>query len=235
MQMLPCSFTARSSEPIIFVFPPQSSADSYDLREGSASDLLNARVSGEMVSLVLMRYQGRDWHGHLRVKQELPEFFPVCLTCDSDASLTVDVNVHVLKTASCLTLSLFSPYWLINKTSRVLQYQADELSLKHPADLRDIVLFSFRKKNLFSKSKVRPNPPPQVCWSRVQSRRTTKLCELDSLLEFPGCDLMVCLFLQLQLRVSTSSWSDAFSLDTVGSYGCVRCPANNMDFLVRPR
>lgn len=46
---------------------------------------------------------------------------------------------------------------------------------------------------------------------------------------------VLCLFLQLQLRVSTSSWSDAFSMDTVGSYGCVRCPANNMDFLVRPR
>lgn len=114
-----------------------------------------------MVSLVLMRYQGRDWHGHLRVEQELPEFFAVCLTCDSDCNLTVDVNVHVLKTASCLTLSLFSPYWLINKTSRVLQYRADELSLKHPADLRDIVLFSFRKKNLFSKSKVRLNPLPR--------------------------------------------------------------------------
>ncbi|XP_075873846.1 intermembrane lipid transfer protein VPS13C isoform X3 [Nelusetta ayraudi] len=181
--------TLRNYLPYTVRYMMESSADSYDLREGSASDLLNARVSGEMVSLVLMRYQGRDWHGHLRVKQELPEFFPVCLTCDSDANLTVDVNVHVLKTASSLTLSLFSPYWLINKTSRVLQYQADELSLKHPADLRDIVLFSFRKKNLFSKSK-------------------------------------------LQLRVSTSSWSDAFSLDTVGSYGCVRCPANNMDFLV---
>lgn len=38
--------------------------------------------------------------------------------------------------------------------------------------------------------------------------------------------------MQLQLCVSTSSWSDGFSLDTVGSYGCVRCPANNMDFLV---
>ena len=37
---------------------------------------------------------------------------------------------------------------------------------------------------------------------------------------------------QLQLCISTSSWSDGFSLDTVGSYGCVRCPANNMDFLV---
>lgn len=108
-----------------------------------------------MVSLVLMRYQGRDWHGHLKVEQELPEFFAVCLTCNLDNNMTVDVNVHVLKTASCLTLSLFSPYWLINKTSRVLQYQADEICLKHPADLRDIVLFSFRKKNLFSKNKVR--------------------------------------------------------------------------------
>lgn len=38
--------------------------------------------------------------------------------------------------------------------------------------------------------------------------------------------------LQLQLCISTSSWSDGFSLDTVGSYGCVRCPATNMDFLV---
>lgn len=177
-----------------------------------------------------MKYQGRNWHGHLQVEQELPEFFAVCLTCDSDSNMTVDVNVHVLKTASCLTLSLFSPYWLINKTSRVLQYQADELSLKHPADLRDIVLFSFRKKNLFSKSKVRPG---QDFRTDEQQR------QLDSCPEFSGCDLMVikvlCSFLQLQLRVSTSSWSDPFSLDTVGSYGCVRCPANNMDFLVRSR
>lgn len=37
---------------------------------------------------------------------------------------------------------------------------------------------------------------------------------------------------QLQLCISNSSWSDAFSLDTVGSYGCVRCPANSMDYLV---
>lgn len=117
--------------------------------------------------MVLMRYQGRDWHGHLRINQEMPEFFAVCLTCDSDSSMTVDVNVHMMKTASCLMLSLFSPYWIINKTSRVLQYRADEVSVKHPADLRDIILFSFRNKNLFSKSKVRPTPgrfhSPHLC------------------------------------------------------------------------
>ena len=37
---------------------------------------------------------------------------------------------------------------------------------------------------------------------------------------------------QIQLSVSTSSLSDGFSLDTVGSYGCVRCPATSLDYLV---
>ncbi|CAB1424168.1 unnamed protein product [Pleuronectes platessa] len=181
--------TLRNLLPYTLRYMMESSADSYELQEGGTSDLLNARVSGEVMSLVLMRYQGRDWHGHVRVRQDMPEFFNLTLTCDSDGSLTVDVSVHVTRTTSTLLLSLFSPYWIINKTSRVLQYRAEDVSVKHPADFRDIVLFSFRKKTVFSKSK-------------------------------------------LQLSVSTSSWSDGFSLDTVGSYGCVRCPNDNMDFLV---
>uniref|UniRef100_H3CXZ0 Vacuolar protein sorting 13 homolog C n=1 Tax=Tetraodon nigroviridis TaxID=99883 RepID=H3CXZ0_TETNG len=179
----------RNLLPYTVRYMMESSADSYDLPEGSTADLLNARVAREIVSLVLIRYQGRDWHGHIRIQQELAEFFNVCLVCELDTSLTVDISVHVLRTSSCMTLSLFSPYWIINTTSRVLQYRAESVSLKHPADLRDIVLFSFRKKNLFNKSK-------------------------------------------LQLCISNSSWSDAFSLDTVGSYGCVQCPANNMNYLV---
>ncbi|KAM9366322.1 intermembrane lipid transfer protein VPS13C [Symphorus nematophorus] len=181
--------TLRNLLPYTVRYMMENSADSFELPEGSTSDLLNARVSGEIMSLVLMKYQGRNWHGHVRIERDVAEFFTVTLTCDSDTNMTVDVSVHVTRMASRMLLSLFSPYWIINKTSRVLQYRAEDVSVKHPADFRDIILFSFRKKNLFSKNK-------------------------------------------LQLCVSTSSWSDGFSLDTVGSYGCVRCPANNMDFLV---
>ena len=146
---------------LIWSDSPQSSADSYELQEGGTSDLLNARVAGEIMSLVLMRYQGRDWHGHVRIRQEMPEFFTLSLACDSDSNLTVEVSVHVTRTTSQLLLSLFSPYWIINKTSRVLQYRAEDVSVKHPADFRDIVLFSFKKKTVFSKSKVRQVPAPQ--------------------------------------------------------------------------
>ncbi|KAF3832042.1 hypothetical protein F7725_025707, partial [Dissostichus mawsoni] len=175
--------TLRNLLPFRLRYMMENSADSYELPAGSTADLLNARVSGEILSLVLMRYQGRDWHGHIRILQEVPEFFSVVLACDSDSSMTVDLSVHVSRTSGRLLLALFSPYWIINKTSRVLQYRAENLTVKPPRNTRT------SKKNFFSKSK-------------------------------------------LQLSVSTSSWSEAFSPDAVGSYGCVRCPASNMDFLV---
>ncbi|XP_061669454.1 intermembrane lipid transfer protein VPS13C isoform X3 [Syngnathoides biaculeatus] len=182
--------TLRNLLPYTLGYMMESCGDSYQLPEGSSSDLLNARVSGEVLSLVLLRYQGRDWHGHLRLDRDMPEFLAVCLTCDSDAALTLDLGVHVSTAPGQLLLSVFSPFWIINKTRRVLRYRAEDVSVKHPSDVRDIVLFSFRRKNLLSKNK-------------------------------------------LQLRVSTSSWSDGFSLDTVGSYGCVRCPGSkDADFLV---
>ncbi|KAL1007735.1 hypothetical protein UPYG_G00090880 [Umbra pygmaea] len=181
--------TLRNLLPYSIRYLLEGSAEFYELQEGSTADILNARIRGELMELVLVKYQGKNWSGHILISPDMDEFFPVCFTCDTDDKMSVDVSVHVARAHGRLTLSVFSPYWIINKTSRVLQYRAEEVSVKHASDFRDVVLFSFKKKNIFSKNK-------------------------------------------LQLCVSTSSWSEGFSLDTVGSYGCVRCPANNMDYLV---
>lgn len=122
--------------------------------EGSAADVLHSRISGEIMELVLMKYQGKNWNGHLRLSDSLPEFFPVCFMPNSADVTTIDAYIHVRKVGSRMILSVFSPYWIINKTSRVLQYRAEDIHVKHPAEYRDIVLFSFKKKNIFSKNKV---------------------------------------------------------------------------------
>ncbi|XP_076880007.1 intermembrane lipid transfer protein VPS13C isoform X2 [Brachyhypopomus gauderio] len=181
--------TLRNLLPYSLRYLLEGSAEPQELQEGSGADVLNARVSGEILELVLMRYQGRNWSGHVQISDTMAQFFPVCFTSDTSENLTVDVCVHVTRVAGRLVLAIFSPYWIINKTSRVLQYRAEDTYVKHPADFRDVILFSFKKKNIFSKNK-------------------------------------------LQLCVSTSSWSDGFSLDTVGSYGCVRCSDRTMDYLV---
>ncbi|XP_038824975.1 vacuolar protein sorting-associated protein 13C-like [Salvelinus namaycush] len=181
--------TLRNLLPYSIRYLLEGSADFHELQEGSTADILDARIGGEIMEMVLVKYQGRNWSGRIRIAQDMQEFFPVCFTCDSAEKLTVDLSVHVTRQRGRLALAVFSPYWVVNKTCRVLQYRAEDVYVKHASDFRDVVLFSFRKKNIFSKNKV-------------------------------------------QLCVSTSSWSDGFSLDTVGSYGCVRCPANTMDYLV---
>ncbi|XP_049329631.1 intermembrane lipid transfer protein VPS13C isoform X3 [Astyanax mexicanus] len=181
--------TVRNLLPYSIRYLLEGSAEFQELQEGGTADVLNASISGEIMELVLVKYQGRNWNSHVKIRPDVPEFFPVCFTSDSSEQLTVDVCLHVSRAAGRMVLSVFSPYWIINKTSRVLQYRAEDTYVKHPSDFRDVILFSFRKKNIFSKNK-------------------------------------------LQLCVSTSSWSEGFSLDTVGSYGCVRCPDKTMDYLV---
>ncbi|XP_057578649.1 intermembrane lipid transfer protein VPS13C isoform X2 [Hippopotamus amphibius kiboko] len=181
--------TLRNFLPYSLRYLLEGTAETHELAEGSAANILHSRISGEIMELVLVKYQGKNWNGHFRICDTLPEFFLVCFSSDSTEALTVDLSIHVERIGSQMELSIFSPYWLINKTSRVLQYRSEDIHVKHPADFREIILFSFKKKNIFSKNKV-------------------------------------------QLKISTSSWSSGFSLDTVGSYGCVKCPANNMEYLV---
>ncbi|XP_041535270.1 vacuolar protein sorting-associated protein 13C isoform X3 [Microtus oregoni] len=181
--------TLRNLLPYSLRYLLEGTAEAQELAEGSAADVLHSRISGEIMELVLVKYLGKNWSGHFRICDTLPEFFLVCFSSDTGDAMTVDLSVHVRRLGCRVELSVFSPYWLINKTSRVLQYCSEDIHVKHPADFRDIVLFSFKKKNIFSKNKV-------------------------------------------QLKISTSDWSSGFSLDTVGSYGCVKCPATNMDYLV---
>ncbi|XP_051012690.1 intermembrane lipid transfer protein VPS13C [Acomys russatus] len=181
--------TLRNLLPYPLRFLLEGAAETHELAEGSAADVLHSRLCGEIMELVLVKYLGKNWSGHFRVSDTLPEFFLVCFSSDTAEVMTVDLSVHVRRIGCQMELSVFSPYWLINKTSRVLQYRSEEIHVKHPADFRDIILFSFKKKNIFSKNKV-------------------------------------------QLKISTSGWSSGFSLDTVGSYGCVKCPATNMEYLV---
>ncbi|KAM8974085.1 intermembrane lipid transfer protein VPS13C isoform 2-T2 [Pelodytes ibericus] len=183
------SLTIRNLIPYPLRYLLEGAAETHELTEGSSCDVLRSRINGEIMELVLVKYQGRNWTGHLRVQESLPEFFPVCFKPESSEEITVDLHVHVTRFGDRMMLSIFSPYWIINKTSRILQYRAEDISVKHPADYRDVILFSFKKKNIFSKNKI-------------------------------------------QLCISTSSWSPGFSLDTVGSYGCVKCPAVKMEYLV---
>ncbi|XP_068631392.1 intermembrane lipid transfer protein Vps13 isoform X1 [Battus philenor] len=116
---------------------------------------------------------------------------------DSPALMTLDLGMHSIDMEGTQVLSLYCPFWMLNKTGFTLCYRkskkpekdssspnksADETGnvIFHPKDYKEPILFSFRAKNFFGKKKA-------------------------------------------AIRVEFGEWSDKFSLDVPGSSGVVIC------------
>ncbi|KAL8203308.1 UNVERIFIED_CONTAM: Vacuolar protein sorting-associated protein 13A, partial [Gekko kuhli] len=53
-----------------------------------------------------------------------------------------------------MIIAIHSPYWMVNKTGRMLQYKADGIHRKHPPDYKMPLLFSFQPKHFYQNNKV---------------------------------------------------------------------------------
>uniref|UniRef100_UPI00358EE903 intermembrane lipid transfer protein VPS13A-like n=1 Tax=Myxine glutinosa TaxID=7769 RepID=UPI00358EE903 len=159
----------------------KDSTEKEELTPGQVTDLYLADPMAAVLQLSLCGYFSTDWHATLKLQPDLPEVTAVTFSAaGSDAATPFDVKIEVSRNGGQTTLAVFSPYWMVNKTGRLLQYHADDIYRKHPADYHLPFLFSYKPQSMFSKNKV-------------------------------------------QLCVTDSKNSDSFSLDTVGSGGCVKC------------
>uniref|UniRef100_A0A4W3I3M5 Vacuolar protein sorting 13 homolog A n=1 Tax=Callorhinchus milii TaxID=7868 RepID=A0A4W3I3M5_CALMI len=160
------------------------------LEEGHSAQLHNAELDKSKLELHILNYFEHSWEGEYYIKsnQKDIEFVKFTAVIDNDR-FDMDIAIHLTYNVGHVMLALYSPYWMLNKTGRMLQYKADDIHHKHPLDYNKPLLFSFRPKNFFHKNKV-------------------------------------------QLRITDSNLSDEFSLDTVASYGCVKCKGMKKEYQV---
>ncbi|CAH0729406.1 unnamed protein product, partial [Brenthis ino] len=124
---------------------------------------------------------------------------------DSPALMSLELGVHSVDTDGTQMLSLYCPFWMLNKTGFTLCYRKSKKPEKesstpnkniddgnvifHPKDYKEPILFSFRAKNFFGKKKA-------------------------------------------AIRVEFGEWSDKFSLDVPGSSGVVICKNESRTYQV---
>ncbi|KAM9475939.1 intermembrane lipid transfer protein VPS13A isoform 2-T2 [Clarias gariepinus] len=168
------------------------------LKEGHSSQLHTAVTDNPSLELKLLGYLQQDWEAecHLRSDHDEISFitFHSCSPSEEEVDgfavkVELDIAVHVKKEVGQVVVAIHSPYWMVNKTGRLLQYKADDIHRKHPKDYDMPLLFSFKPRNFLQNNKVR-------------------------------------------LMISDSELSDDFSIDTVGSYGDVKCKGRAKDYLV---
>ncbi|CAG9795097.1 unnamed protein product [Diatraea saccharalis] len=76
---------------------------------------------------------------------------------DSPSVMNLDLGMHSVDMEGTQVLSLYCPFWMLNKTGFTLCYRnLDETGnvIFHPKDYKEPILFSFRAKNFFGKKKA---------------------------------------------------------------------------------
>ncbi|MEQ2212395.1 hypothetical protein XENOCAPTIV_030171, partial [Xenoophorus captivus] len=67
----------------------------------------------------------------------------------------LDIAVHVQYDLGQTDVAIHSPYWMVNKTGRLLQYKVDDIHRKHPLDYDMPLLYSFKPRNFLRNNKYK--------------------------------------------------------------------------------
>ncbi|CAB1321661.1 unnamed protein product, partial [Coregonus sp. 'balchen'] len=188
--------------PITYRLQDSEDPSPITLMDGHSAQLHTAIMDRSSLELRLLDYLGQDWQAHYGLRGDLDEITFIVFSSLRDEEEAVrlgeggegkraelDIAVHVKYDAGQTEVAIHSPYWMVNKTGRLLQYKADDIHRKHAMDYDMPLLFSFKPHNFLQNNKVR-------------------------------------------LMISDSELSDDFSLDTVGSYGEVKCKGRLKDYVV---
>ncbi|XP_050185631.1 intermembrane lipid transfer protein VPS13A isoform X2 [Myiozetetes cayanensis] len=142
--------------PYVITFSVEGNGNKYDtLQEGSSAQIHNAVLDETKLDLQLLNYLDQNWKSEYHIKSDLPEISFTTFYCVTELDKTeLDIAVHVTYTTGQMVIAIHSPYWMVNKTGRMLQYKADGIHRKHPPDYKKPLLFSFQPKNFLQNNKV---------------------------------------------------------------------------------
>lgn len=87
----------------------------------------------------------------------------------------LDIAVHVKYDLGQTVVAIHCPYWMLNKTGRLLQYKADDIHRKHPLDYDMPLLFSFKPRYFLRNNKVRGLSCTTLC--RFEANLNIEVCE----------------------------------------------------------
>ncbi|XP_017269300.1 vacuolar protein sorting-associated protein 13A isoform X2 [Kryptolebias marmoratus] len=142
------------------------SAPEVTLNPGHSAQLLTAVINKSKLDLRLVDYLAQDWSSEYSLQSEQEEItfivFQSLREDDEDDGegterkrAELDIAVHVKYNPGQTVIAIHSPYWMVNKTGRLLQYKADDIHRKHPLDYDMPLLFSFKPRNFLQNNKVR--------------------------------------------------------------------------------
>ena len=149
----------RNLLPYNITYSIQGIDEAYDVPIGSDADLSLIKLGETGLFVTLCNYLNYDWicHKKLSAFGEDNEVFTWTFTAVGCVERrTTDLAVSLTIEQSSVIVSIFSPFWMLNKTSQDLVYKLDdEHQISHCDDAKErTILLCFKPKTFFSKKKL---------------------------------------------------------------------------------
>lgn len=135
-----------------------------DVKPGDVLHLPTVKLTGRRnkaksyVVVRLIQYLEKDWSCTTEISEDHEEYATWTFTSyDSAAKMDMDLGVRFQDRYGSLMLTIYSPFWMINKTGLMLSYKTNTESvnvLYHPPEYNGPILFSFREKFFFDKKRA---------------------------------------------------------------------------------
>ncbi|XP_074850841.1 intermembrane lipid transfer protein VPS13A isoform X2 [Carettochelys insculpta] len=150
------SVLLRNLLPYPITYSLEGSDNKWDtLEDGCSTQIHNAVLDQTKLELQLLNYLDQNWKSEYHIRPNQQEIGFITFSCITELDKTeLDIAVHVTYAIGQMIIAIHSPYWMVNKTGRMLQYKADGIHRKHPPDYKKPLLFSFQPKNFFQNNKV---------------------------------------------------------------------------------
>ncbi|XP_054740711.1 intermembrane lipid transfer protein Vps13 [Anastrepha obliqua] len=114
-----------------------------------------SRENPSFLVVRLIQYLEKDWSCTTEISESHNDMATWRFSSyDSEAKMDMDLCVRFDNRQGALQISLYSPFWMINKTGLMLSYKTDAETvdvLYHPPEYNGPILFSFREKFFFDK------------------------------------------------------------------------------------
>lgn len=156
-----CMLNDKKTSSYFLYFPLQENGDPspITLQEGHSAEIHTAIMDHSRLDFRLLNYLDQDWEGVYSLRHEQEEisfivFHSLCKEEEESMRAELDIAIHVTYNPGQTVVALHSPYWMVNKTGRLLQYKADDIHRKHPKEYDKPLLFSFKPRNFLHNNKV---------------------------------------------------------------------------------
>ncbi|XP_051822615.1 intermembrane lipid transfer protein VPS13A [Antechinus flavipes] len=127
----------------------------FTLKEGCSIQIYTAELDVTRLHLKLIDYLDHDWKTEYLIRSNQHDIGFINFVCVTEIEKTeLVIAIHLTYTTGQAIVAFHSPYWMVNKTGRLLQYKADGIHRKHPPNYKKPVLFSFQPKHFFNNNKV---------------------------------------------------------------------------------